>query len=200
MLLDLLLPATCPVCGRRGRAPCPPCAAGLPRPPSLPPPPGVDACRAVTAYADGGRALVAALKFTGARGAVPWLAAAMAGLVASLSLDAVTWLPTTALHRRRRGLDQAEVLARAVGRAAGLPAARLLQRCPGPPQTGRTAADRRLGPGFAVVRAPPPSVLLVDDVVTTGATAAAAARALRAAGADWLALVSVARTPPPRRR
>ncbi|MGH9136047.1 MAG: ComF family protein, partial [Acidimicrobiales bacterium] len=125
-LIDLLLPATCPVCGRAGPSPCPACAADLPRPPSLPPPPGIDACHAITAYDEGGRALVGALKFRNSRGAVPWCAAQLAQLGDRHALDAATWLPTTPERRRRRGLDQAEVLARAVASELRLPCIRLL--------------------------------------------------------------------------
>jgi competence protein ComFC len=200
-LLDLLLPHRCPVCAEPGPSPCPPCIDGLPPPPALPPPPGLDACHAAVAYRDGGRAIVAALKFAGARGSVGWVAAELAGRVDRAGLHRVTWVPTTAAHRRRRGADQAEVLAAAVARHLGLPCQGLLVRLAGPPQAGRGAAARRLGPPLA----PRPGritggVLVVDDVITSGGSVAAAARALRSAGAAEVVAAAAARTPPPRRR
>jgi competence protein ComFC len=127
----------------------------------------------------------------------------MAALVASLvgGVDVVTWAPTSKDRRRRRGFDQAELLARRVARELGLPSAALLRRAHGPPQTGRLAAERRVGPAFVVVAARVPShVLVVDDVVTTGATLTAAARALRHAGAATVVGVAAARTPLKTRR
>ncbi len=194
-LLDVLLPARCPVCHQPGGAPCPACAEALPPPPALPPPVGTDSCLAVAAYEGAGRELVAALKFRGEHQVARWAAARLA-LRLSPGFDVVTWVPTTPRHRRRRGADQAEVLARAVGRAARLPVRPLLRRLPGPPQAGLGRRARLHGPRLAAIGSTvPAAVLLVDDVVTTGGSVAAAARALRAAGAGRVGVAALARTP-----
>jgi len=136
---------------------------------------------------------------------VPWLADAMVaamvdGLDAMLAVDVVTWAPTSRDRRRARGFDPAELLARAVARRLtrhlDLRCLGVLDRHPGPPQTGLTGADRRRGPSYVARRAAPWSVLVVDDVATTGATVSAAALALRAAGAHRVHAVTAARTPP----
>lgn len=198
----MLLPKTCPLCGRPGPAPCGACASNLERAPALPAPSGVDTCAAVLAYEDAGRDLVARLKYRNARSAVRWFATTMAALVRGLPVDTVTWLPTTRARRRQRGFDQAELLARAIARELRLPCRRLLVRADGPPQTGRSLADRRRGPSL---RAPPAArvprhVLLVDDVITTGTSVSTAARVLRAAGVERVSVVAAARTPLKRAR
>lgn len=199
-LLDLLLPHRCPICAEPGPAPCDGCVAHLPPPPALPPPPGLDACHAAVGYRDDGRALVAALKFRGARGALPWVAGELAARIDVERVHAVTWLPTTAAHRRRRGVDQAEVLAAAVAAALGLPLLDLLRRLPGPPQHGLGAAARRVGPPLAARRQLGPiGVVVVDDVITTGGSVRAAASVLRAAGATRVVAAAAARTPLGRR-
>jgi len=195
-----LLPTACPVCGATGPAPCGRCAAELRRAPVLPPPPGIDGCRALLDYDGAGRELVARLKYRNARSSVPFLGRGMASLVAGAPFDVVTWAPTTPARLRARGFDQAELLARAVARHLGIPCRRVLRREPGPAQTGRDAFARLQGPGFVARRAlRGATVLLVDDVVTTGGTVAAAARALREAGAGAVHVVAAARTAPSRR-
>jgi predicted amidophosphoribosyltransferase len=197
-VLELLLPSRCPACRRvdTDRAgPCAGCLPDLPPPPVLPAPAGVDRCLAVCSYDRVGAAVVAALKFRGERAVARWAAAVLAPSVLAAGVDVVTWVPTSGPRRRRRGLDQAEVLARAVARATGLPVRRLLRREAGPAQEGRTAAERRDGPNLRTIGAVATRVLVVDDVVTTGASVSAAARVLRARGAVRVVAACLARTP-----
>jgi predicted amidophosphoribosyltransferase len=167
-------------------------------------PAGLDALAVALRYESAGRDLLHLLKFANRRASVGWL-----GLVVSVAIERagidvalVTWAPTSAERRRRRGFDQAEVLARAVARELRLPARPLLRRGPGPsgPQTGRSAADRLRGPSFvprawAERAAQGRSVLLVDDVCTTGATLRAAAATLRQMGASGVSGAVAAHTP-----
>jgi len=186
----MLLPTRCPLCARAGPSPCPRCAAAL-RPARAGPYP------ALLAYEGEGRRLLHALKYRNGRAVATLLGAAMAALVGPNRVDVVTWAPTTAVRRRGRGYDQAEVLARAVARSLVVPCRGLFRRTDrAGPQTGRRRADRLASaPAFAVTRSPPARVLVVDDVVTTGATLAAAGRALRSAGASEVWGLAAGRTP-----
>lgn len=83
-----------------------------------------------------------------------------------------------------RGFDHAELLAEVVARHLELPCEGTLRRLPGPPQTGRTLAERRHGPHFeALTDLSGRSVVVVDDVVTTGATFRIAGSVMKSAGA-----------------
>ena len=116
------------------------------------------------------------------------------------SFDCVTWAPLSRLRRWRRGYDQAELLAREIGRRLGLPVASTLQkryRRPLSKLSGDKAirAARVLG---AYTLCPRASVkgkrlLLVDDIVTSGATLSECARVLKTHGAAEVVCVTLAR-------
>ena len=183
------------MCRRPDRGVCARCTRSL-RPPVGPlvPPPELTSLSAVLSYEGAARQVVAGLKYRNARGGVGQLAAAMAALSPEVAL--VPWAPTTMTRSRRRGFDQAELLASAVAARLGRPCRRLLIRSPGAPQTGRSLAARLDGPMLrAVADLHDLDVLVVDDVVTSGATMGAAARALRQAGAANVHGVAAAATP-----
>jgi predicted amidophosphoribosyltransferase len=201
-LLDLVLPVRCAACGVLGASPCPTCAAALAPAAPAAPPPGLDTLAALLRYEGVARQVVTEAKYGHARASLRPLAAAAVGLVEALTPApvAVTWAPTTAPRARARGYDQARTLATVVARGLGLPVRRCLDRAPGPHQTGRSAAERRVGPDFTPRGRAPASLLLVDDVSTTGATLSAAAGVLRSAGARTVHGLVLARTPAPRAR
>jgi ComF family protein len=105
-----------------------------------------------------------------------------------------------AARRRERGFDQAEELARGVGRLLQLDVARCLrreQRTAAQHALGRSARARNVGHAFGIApRSRPVAgawVILVDDVMTTGATLNGCAAALRAAGARAVSALTLAR-------
>lgn len=156
----------------------------------------VAACHAGVA-----RQAVHALKYRRQRCLARELAARM---LASMPADArgAAWtvvpIPLHSRRRRERGYDQAALLARALARAGGWSYARPLRRTRATrpsPGLDRAARQTNMAGAFTCSGVLPRTpILLVDDVLTTGATAEAAGAALRAAGANVVALAVVART------
>jgi ComF family protein len=108
-------------------------------------------------------------------------------------------VPVGRRRRAERGFDQAEMIARELGRRWARPVEPLLVRVrEGPDQRGASASARvrQVARAFAVhprAGVMPESAILVDDVHTTGATLAACARALRSAGVRSVGAVCFAR-------
>ena len=113
-------------------------------------------------------------------------------------IEVVTWVPTTRERRMARGHDQAETLARILGRTLGVPVRKLLERETVGHQTGHSRKQRLVGVALrARTMTNPCTVLVVDDVVTTGATMRMAKQALYLAGAARVVCIAVAATPAP---
>lgn len=209
--LDLLFPPRCVSCERQGAFLCERCVRELT--PALGPrcprcwqpgsdldlcldcqlaPPAFDGLRAAFVYQGPARRLIHALKYRGLTAAAIPAAALLAPAVRrwQLEVDLIVPVPLARLRQRLRGYNQAEALARALGRQLDLPVqtrALVRTRSAGSQTRAPDAEMRRrnvtgafacLGDAVAGRR-----VLLVDDVATTGATLSESARALKDAGA-----------------
>jgi ComF family protein len=113
--------------------------------------------------------------------------------------DALIPVPMHKRRLRKRGLDHALLLARALGRRAGLPVWEgRLRRVKNTPQQAKSSASSRhtaLAGAFLASGVGNSRILLVDDVMTTGSTALACAQTLLKAGAQSVQLITLAGAP-----
>ena len=113
--------------------------------------------------------------------------------------DVLVPCPMHPKRYRKRGFNQASVIAATLGRTLGIPVDYRLCRRPRPlsPQMGldRKTRLRNLEDAFFLASNPPAHVAIVDDVVTTAATAEQLAKVLKAGGARQVSVWALARTP-----
>ena len=206
-LFDLLYPPKCPFCSRileRGEERmCVLCGQDLPWTDGPGQVEGCGLCLSPLHYRGGVRDAVHRYKFKGG--------ADLAGLFGELmaqclsdnrdgAADLVTWVPLHPKRKKRRGYDQAELLARRTAELCGMPVVPTLEkvRLTGVQSRQNTEADRRANvegayrvlPGLDLTGK---RVVLVDDVVTTGSTLAQCAACLRSAGAVTVVALTFAR-------
>ena len=211
-LLDLALPPACAACGRAGAVVCRACLA------TFTPPERGDFVTADARVALGGALAVAIgafafdgtlrralgrLKYAGAARASEPLAVAAAPALRRLLVVAgpgalLVPVPLHAARRRERGYNQAELLARVLGRATGVAVTDVLERREATQRQHRLDRAARLRnlqgairvrPSAAVPRVP----VVVDDILTTSATLEACAAVLRVAGAEVVYGFTIAR-------
>lgn len=207
MILDLLFPRKCILCGRllereeldlchecRIHGPeCPISKHKLPR---------LDSWVAVWYYEDSARESLLRYKFHGVRAYAPGYGRLLAMKLQQEhpdGFDVITWIPISRLRKLKRGFDQVELLAKYVGRELGIkPVATVRKIRHNRPQSGISDKSQRQSNVLGAYRLTDPGqlagkrVLLLDDIVTTGATAGEVARLLLTAGAKEVHFGAVA--------
>ena len=158
-------------------------------------------------YRGGVKNSVQKMKFRGRLDLVEPFAAEMCAAAERRGLfedaELVTFVPARPVARFRRGYNQAEELARAVAKRAGLPAARLLVKCEKNETQHALPLSLRRGNMLGVFDPAPESeaqlagktVILVDDIMTSGNTLNEAAKTLMIFGAEKVYCLCAAARP-----
>jgi ComF family protein len=213
-LLDVAFPPCCAGCSEEGELLCPRCRLGLDVRLGLPAgipmglpaamPPALAQLEWAAPFSGPVRMALHGLKYAGEQRLAAPLGEAVASRwrAAGAGGEILVPVPVHAERARRRGYDQAVLLAAEVSRLLGLPWCRALQRRLNTrPQfdLGRTARRTNVAEAFSIAGEREVNlvhgrwIVLVDDVVTTGSTLAACAEALYEAGAIAVSAVTVAR-------
>jgi ComF family protein len=165
----------------------------------------LDGVRSVFRHENGARQAVLKLKYKGVSSLSNWLVSEMAGAMQRYYLekpDAIIPVPLHISHLRKRGYNQAGVLAKGLSKYLGysLCENKLIRTRETRSQVGLDGRGRAANVsgafswrGEALKGA---SILLVDDVCTTGATLNECARVLKHAGANRVWSLTVTREMP----
>ena len=198
-ILDLLYPPKCVLCTsllRKGEEElCETCAKIKPVSGLLHRGSFFDHCCSVYYYKDPVSSAVKRLKFGGREHYASCFGKLLARKLVQeeQSFDAITWVPVSPKRKRKRGYDQAQLIALAVGKEldiAVLPTLKKI-RHNAPQAMEANAAARRANVLDAYAAIDPSQIvgkrfLVVDDVITSGATLSECCRTLKMAGAKSL--------------
>ena len=159
---------------------------------------GFESARAPLRYEGVGKEIVHALKYRGYKKVVGKLAVPLIlQVLGDERFDAVVPVPLHRSRLRKRGFNQAELLARGVAEKINAAVSDTLKVVRSTrDQVELSAAQRRANVAGAYTAGGPVrgKVLLIDDVFTTGATMSACAATLTGAGAREVHALSLCRT------
>lgn len=206
-LLDLLFPRRCAFCHRitqAGAEICPRCLAELPytRENASQHFPQLKTCCSPLYYVDDVRRSLLRYKFQGLSMYAELYGEFLAKCIDEnkISCDSITWVPLSRKRLRRRGYDQARLLAEALSRKKDIPCVPMLRKIRNnPAQSGTGDAKKRrenvkgVYEAISLEEIRGKTVLLVDDIVTTGSTLSECASVLKKAGAKEVSAVTLAR-------
>ncbi len=209
-ILDLLYPPRCAFCRRllkRGESGiCALCEDTLPRTRDG----GMQRCDFVEAvaaplfYEDDVRESLHRYKFGGITAYAPVYGRLVADCIRDNlagRYDLISWVPLSDKRLRKRGYDQAMLIAMAAALELDTVAVETLHKVVDvAPQSGTGSAEKRRANISGAYEAADPElvegrrILLIDDIVTTGSTFSECARTLGMAGAESVVCAAVART------
>lgn len=159
-----------------------------------------DEARSSVVYSGDAKTIVRRLKYGAAGYLARHLGEYMIDTLFSTSwkFDCFTFVPMFKKRQRKRGYNQAEMLARALAARTMTPCMPLLEKIVNTPNQARLDREARmknLDGSYRAIADPPNTVVIVDDVMTTGSTLSECARVLKRAGAKTVYALTFASVP-----
>ena len=215
-VVDAVFPARCAGCGHRGEWVCDECQPKITllvqpwcRRCGVPTDSGcrchelsssIAAARSVAVYNGWMQSAIRLMKYENEPARIPSLGNMMTPLARGLPyFDAFVLMPMHRSRHRRRGYNQAELLANELSRQIDRPVSQCLVRTRATQQqVGLSGDQRRENVAGAFGPAPGAKIagqrfVLIDDVMTTGSSLNTCADVLQAAGAVWVGTLTLAR-------
>ena len=164
----------------------------------------LDMCRSAFSYDYPISKLIKDAKYNNAIYIIESFAKELASIYSQncFNADCLVYIPMTEKAKKKRGYNQAELLAQKLSKIIDVPILDCLKKVKETERQatlGRSDRLKNLDNAFRVVDKKSvvgKSILIVDDVTTTGATAQVIASRLKKAGAKIVNLITVASTPP----
>ena len=156
-----------------------------------------DEARSAVDYVGEARSLVRRLKY----GAAPYLAKPLSSYLLDVLLftdwefDCFTYVPMHVKRQKKRGYNQAKLLAQQLALRTDKECIDLLEKTVATGNQARLNRAERLSNlsnTFETITTPPEHVVLIDDVMTTGATVNECSRMLKKAGAKIVYVLTFA--------
>lgn len=189
-LLDLFFPQKCLGCGKLGSYVCSACQVGIWESEPGPKPANLDGLICLWAYDGLMQKIIKKAKYNGQYNLLQFTISNFQ-FTNNFQFPNVQTIVPVPLHKNRlleRGFNQAEIIAKEIGKIYKIPVINLLTRTKDTGhQTLRNRSERlkALENSMKIINCKlkiPQAVLLVDDVMTTGATLSECAKTLKQAG------------------
>lgn len=207
-LLDLLYPRKCVLCtkilSRHETDLCHNCRMTTERVPhSVSRGKHFQCCYSVFYYKKDVASAVKKLKFSGKQlyGQAFGRLIAMKLFEENITADVITWVPVSKKRKKKRGYDQGEEIAKAVGKELGIPVKCLLRKVRHNSaqaqihdHKARKVNVANVYTAFNESEMRGKRILLIDDVITSGATLDECSKILSLAGADSVVCGTLAAT------
>ncbi len=164
----------------------------------------LDKCRSAFNYEKPISTLIMKLKYNNGRYLAEVFAEHLANVYFKnfLGTDLITFVPATKKAKRKRGFNQAQLLAEETAKIVQIPVIECLEKVKETPRQAKLnkeERERNLIDAFKVIdkkAIKDKNVLIIDDVTTTGSTAHAVSMKLKKAGAKEIYLLTVASVAP----
>ena len=186
-ITDILFPKICIACGEEGRYICEKCSLFLSEVPNITKTGGLEELVSIWEYEGVIKRILLKIKQEGVFDVVNELVEKAFEIRETYIPEdtKITFVPMFKKKERRRGFNQAELIAKKIGEITGKEVLTLLEKAKDTPSQDELSKEKRIvnvRDSFSLINKPPSSILLIDDFWVSGATMRECCRILKISG------------------